>query len=388
MSKRTELYVPQIKRGLVWCVEYYIEVQGQRKRIRRSRTHDGTELNTITDLAEREIVAAKMAKDIHLNLCPPVERPEQTRFVEALQTAVALKASNKAKTNKSFAEVARWLTEFFVLRGWQSLRCGHIEFAHIQAYFDYIIIKLKVRNSTHNTRKNNLRSLFSELVQRGYLQENFVKRIADRPAADPLRRPFSEAEKAVVAAHLMQHDRALWLVYLLLGYMAIRPGEIRDLRVRNIDLRRGMIVFPGEQSKNRRDAAVTIPEQLLPHLAAYGLDQFPENYYVFGRAKGRHNKDFLPGPERVGGNTLYNRFRQLLLLLHREGKLQDIRGLSLYSLKDTLALYLIEQGVDMESAMRHFRHTSLEMFQRYVKRLGVVNEKIRALPVDIFTKKN
>lgn len=39
--------------------------------------------------------------------------------------------------------------------------------------------------------------------------------------------------------------------------------------------------------------------------------------------------------------------------------------------------------MDVESAMRHFRHTSLEMFQRYVKRLGVVNEKIRDLKVEL-----
>ena len=37
----------------------------------------------------------------------------------------------------------------------------------------------------------------------------------------------------------------------------------------------------------------------------------------------------------------------------------------------------------VESAMRHFRHTSLEMFQRYVKRLGVVKEKIWELKVEL-----
>lgn len=45
--------------------------------------------------------------------------------------------------------------------------------------------------------------------------------------------------------------------------------------------------------------------------------------------------------------------------------------------------YLLANGVDVARAMRHFRHTSLEMFQRYVKRLGVVNEKIRDLKVEL-----
>jgi hypothetical protein len=33
--------------------------------------------------------------------------------------------------------------------------------------------------------------------------------------------------------------------------------------------------------------------------------------------------------------------------------------------------------------MRHFRHRDLSVFQRYVKRLGVVNEKIRGLEIDL-----
>jgi len=383
MPAKKDLFQPVIKKGVAWYIEYYIDVKGKRKRVRRSRNSDGTDLNTITDLAEREMLAKQMVKDIYVNLSPPVSRPDQTKFLEALQLAVELKHSNKAKTNKTFAETARWLGEFFQTRGWQNLRCGQLEFEHIQAYFDYAIVKLKIRNSTHNTRKNNLRSLFSELVQRGYLEENFVKRIQDRPVADPMRRPFSQKEQQVVARYLMQHDRPLWLVYLLLGYLAIRPGEIRDLRIRNIDLKKGIVVFSGDQSKNRRNSVVTIPAQIIPHLAAFNLEQYPENYFIFGRAKGRHNRDFLPGPEKVGVNTLSNRFRQVLLRLHREGALQYIKGLSLYSLKDTLALYLLENGVDVESAMRHFRHTSLEMFQRYVKRLGVVNEKIRDLKVEL-----
>lgn len=287
MPTKKDLFQPVIKKGMAWHIEYYIDVKGKRQRVRRSRTSDGIDLNTITDLAEREMLAKQMVKEIYVNLSPPVIRPEQTRFLEALELAVELKHSNKAKTNKTFAETARWLGEFFHARGWQNLRCGQVEFEHIQAYFDYAIVKLKIRNSTHNTRKNNLRSLFSELVQRGYLEENFVKRIQDRPVADPMRRPFSQKEQQVLARYLMQHDRPLWLVYLLLGYLAIRPGEIRDLRIRNIDLKKGVVVFSGDQSKNRRNSVVTIPEQIIPHLAAFNLDQYQENYYLFGRAKGR-----------------------------------------------------------------------------------------------------
>jgi integrase len=383
MPSRNKLYEPKIKRGTAWYIEWYIEIGGEIKRVRRRTTESGVELNTITDLKEREQVALAMLKQLRLRLKPPVAALDQTSFLEALQVAVELKHSNKEKTNKTFRETARWVDEYFHERGWQYIRCDAVELGHLQAYFDHLIIKKKVRNSTHNTRKNNLRSLLTELVQRGYLKENIVKQIPDRVEGDPLRRPLAERERLVVAEYIRKHDRPLWLAYLLLGHLAIRPGEIRDLRVGNVDFRRGLVVFPGEQSKNRRTSVVTIPEKLLPELQSFGLDNYPERYYVFGKAQGRHNCQFTPGSERIGANTLSNRFRQVIKHLYREGKIHDPRGLSLYSLKDTLAIRLLDAGVDVETAMRHFRHSSLEMFQRYVKRLGVVNEKIKGLELDL-----
>jgi hypothetical protein len=56
---------------------------------------------------------------------------------------------------------------------------------------------------------------------------------------------------------------------------------------------------------------------------------------------------------------------------------------TLPGLKDTLAIGMLNVGIDVESAMRHLRQRDLTTFQRYVKRLGIVNEKIRAMPVRI-----
>ena len=199
--------------------------------------------------------------------------------------------------------------------------------------------------------------------------------------------PQSEDEKKIVAAHIFKHDKPLSLAFVLLCYLAIRPGEIRDLRVGSIDLKRGVVRFPGSESKNNKDSTVTIPVQLIPMLQALELEKYPSSYYLFGRGKGRHNSQLLPMPDQIGVNTLSGRFRTLLNLLKKEGKLSDIRGLQFYSLKDTLAIYLLDSGVDLESAMRHFRHNDLHTFQRYVKRLGMINEKIRDLDVDFdFTK--
>lgn len=372
-----------LKKGKVWYVEYYTELAGVRRRIRVCRTPDGRDMNAIADLKERAEAGQALVDYLRGRLNPAVEEPDRMVFLEALDLAVELKRSAKESTNKAFRENARWLGEFFRLNGWGQLRCFLLTQEHVQAYFDYMVVRLKVRNSTHNTRKNHLRSLMSELVRRGYLKVNFAAAVKERPKADPVRRPVSEAEKAVLFRYAFEHDRALALAMTLLGFLAIRPGELRDLKVGAIDLKRGVVSFPAAFSKNNRASVVTIPAEVLPVLASFGLDRWPATYYLFGKAKGKHNRNLLPMPERVGKNTLSWRFRQAVRTLHRSGALPDIRGVEFYSLKDTLAIYLLDNGVDVESAMRHFRHHDLSIFQRYVKRLGMVNEKIRDLPVDV-----
>lgn len=379
---RREQGSPIIRKGKTWYVEWYFTTpDGTKNRIRRSKTDTGVELNSIANIRERTAAAEKLLQQIKMKLAPVMDDPTHEPVAAALDIAVGLKRSDKEKTMKTFRETARWFCEFLDLKGWGSIRCFQLTQEMVQAYFDYIIVKRRVANSTHNTRKNNLRSLFSELVKRKYIPENYVKAIVDRPEGAPIRRPMSEREFNIYIEYVAANDRALYLCSILLGFLAIRPGEERDLRVGAIDLDSGLVRFPGSDSKNRADSTVTIPTDILQVLESFGLRKYPEGYYIFGRGKGRHNKHLLPGPERVGENTLSERFRVALGRLKKAGKIHNTKGLQLYSLKDTLALYLLNNGVDVVSAMHHFRQNSLEVFQRYVKRLGVVNQKIKALPV-------
>ena len=148
----------------------------------------------------------------------------------------------------------KFLSNYFHKQGWQYIKCKNLTFEHIQAYFDIIVMKKEIANSTHNSRKNNLRALTSALVKRNFLKENFFSQLDEKPAGDPVRRPLTEDEKAVVLAEVMK-DPCLSLAFILLGYLGIRPGEIRDLKIQHIDFDRGVIRFPGTQSKNNKMAA-------------------------------------------------------------------------------------------------------------------------------------
>lgn len=381
MPVRKKIDYPELfDKGKSWYIQWYSIVDGEKKRIRKSRW-EGIDLNSFSDPEEKKRAAAEMLHLIKMKVCPPPPVPSEELFLEALQLALAIKRSPRWRTNKGYAENVRWLSEFFQKKGWQYLKCKDLSFEYIQAYFDHMVLKLRIANSTHNSRKNNLRALTTVLVKRGYLKENFFSMIEEKRVSDPIRRPLTHSEKEVIKIEVAK-DPALTLAFILLGYLGIRPGEMRDLKVGHVNLHRGIVQFPASQSKNNRNSTVTIPDKLVPKLEAYGFDNYPKDYFLFGGGMGRHNKFLRPGPKRCGVNTLSNKFRTMVRRLKAEGKLHDLTGVQFYSLKDTLALYLLDNGVDPHSAMEHFRQNDLRVFQRYVKRLGQINEKVKSLPVD------
>ena len=369
---------PQLKEGVTWYVEWWAEVGGKRSRVRKSRTDEGIDLNAIADLNERRRVALEWISRIEKRLVMPGKEPWHSLVVNAMMEAVQLKASPKANTMRSYRCNAQWFCDFLREMGWGALTCAEMTLQHVQAYFDYLILRKKVSNTTHNTRKSHLRALFTELVQRQYLAENLVSKVKYRPEQDTIRRPLSEAEEHVIM-QAIREDQALYFAYLVQRYLGVRPGEIRNLRVGYFRLDQGMLVFPGRDSKNNRNSTVTIPDQLVPLLRQFGLERANKTHYCLGGKKGGGNG--MSGPVPMGVNTLSEKFRTVVRRLHKAGLLQDITGIQFYSLKDTLAVYMLDHNVDVESAMRHLRQRDLEVFQRYVKRLGVKNEKIQALPV-------
>lgn len=386
MAQQKEFFSPLLRKNPsgTWYIEYYIDLGGVVKRVRLTKSGDGVGINTIKNLKEREAFAKKVLEEYRRKVCRPESAPARTLVREAMDFAVGLKASLKKESNLTYQSHARWFNEYLESRGLSTLRCFELTQSLVQDYFDHMLVKRKVSNTTYNTRKNHLRGLFAELVKRGYFEVNYAASISSRPKGEVKRRAVYASEKEAIFSWAFANDPVLAYAMLLLGYCAVRPGEIRQLRVGHVDLDEGVIHIPGSISKNKRAAGVTIPEDILPALRSMGRHTFPKEYYLFG-ASGKHsNHKLMPAPKPIGENTLSNRFRAMRRALKEGGVLKnDIPLLQFYSLKDTLALYLLESGVDIDSAMRHFRHSDLSSFQRYLKRLGGVNAPVKALKIDV-----
>jgi integrase len=163
------------------------------------------------------------------------------------------------------------------------------------------------------------------------------------------------------------HDPQLALACRFEYYCGLRPGkEIRLMRIYDLDLRDGVgkVRISYETAKTNRTRNVVIPDVFLDYLLkTWKLNDYPDNYYVFG-------KNGVPAPECVGKNSLrfrFNKFREQLKL-PTENKL--------YSMKHTGAVTIAEQGVALINIRDHLGHTSVSTTEHYLRRHGFNESKI------------
>ncbi len=161
-------------------------------------------------------------------------------------------------------------------------------------------------------------------------------------------------------------DPQLWLGCAIQYYTAIRPGtEMRLIQLKNINMHLRTITVRNFLAKNARTETVDIPNQLYALLLEWNLENYDQEWYLFG-------KNGLPGPEAIGKNSLRVRFN----------KYRDQLGLSkeikFYSWKHSGAAELTVSGANMYEIQRHFRHKSVTTTEKYWrKRLGGIKGDIK-----------
>lgn len=178
------------------------------------------------------------------------------------------------------------------------------------------------------------------------------------------RKHYQQRQIKMIREHLEVHDPQLWFVCQCVYYLFIRPGsELRLLRGHHFDLDEWRVNIPPSISKNRKNDYVTIPVQFRSEVENYLYDISP-NEYIFPSIR-RGGKDFNRKDKPISANTLMSRYRKHMDTL-RFG-----REYSLYGWKNTGAIACVKAGIHPKILQLQLRHSSLEMTDRYLRRMGI-----------------
>ncbi len=154
--------------------------------------------------------------------------------------------------------------------------------------------------------------------------------------------------------HLVENDPELWLYCCFIYFCFIRPGELRMMRVGDIEFDDWKICVRGEIAKNRKTQRVVIPvkfrDKLVPMMSRSA------NEFLFYKSD---------ASKPLAVNGMLKRFRRVLTLLGFGPEYQ------LYSWKHTGAVACVRAGASLKELQIQLRHHSLEEVDKYIRQLGV-----------------
>lgn len=391
MAKKTFLAKSRLCKGARWYIDYtVIEVTtGQEFRIRKE-----FDLNEIDDLNVRQLVAERLCKCLEdfigIGLHAKAEKAANKEIGAANTKDTLLNAVSKAQvvkmdnprdnSIKSYKSIPKIFMEWVKDRNYSDMPVDKFNLALAREFMASIKDKSKSNKKKLAPRTRNnyvavMKTIWTEIIGDDDTMGNPWKKIQPAKPGEKTRRPFTDEERRIVAAHIQQTDYWLFRALLMQYYCYLRPVEICRLKFKSFDFKTGRILVESYEAKNWKRSWVTIPSIILPFFTDGIFDAFPVNYYIFGH-------DMLPGKLPTSVNTMYKRHKKILTKMHRDGLLKDISGLQWYSWKYTGISNHTHKVAPM-AAKDQARHQSLDMTMIYY-RDRAVNIEYKELNDDIF----
>jgi integrase len=239
-------------------------------------------------------------------------------------------------------------------------------------FLSHLIDEKRLSPTSRNKHLATLRTFFEDLLNKRKLTENPFSKIAKLKEFRQGKLAFKSFQVKILKDLFLEEAPQLWLFCQFQFYCFIRPGELRALKIENIDFGNCTILIPGTISKNKKSQHVVIPEAFYKVLVTdLNLHKWPDDYYVF-------SLNGFPGTEQIKRDQMNKLHARLI-----KEKGFDKRY-SLYSWKHTGNVMAAMSGINIKELQIQNRHSDLATFDIYMKSYGVhdlhqIREKFPAI---------
>ncbi len=271
----------------------------------------------------------------------------------------------RPKTYSTYQSKFRIFQEFLTI---EKIEGNHIEeFSYDDARKFNLYLKETRKLSPKSLNQYNIlmRVFFKWLIKNKHLTESAFKGIESLRVVSKKPRLYSSGHMSTVTKWAAEFDPQLLLVMRIIFNCLIRPGELRKIMIRDVNLGSGQITVPAHVAKTGKRRVVDIPNYLVDEMKKQDITNYPDNYYLIGKNGG-------PTKDMVGTNNLYNRFVRMR-------KATGIpRDFILYAFKHTGMVELKLSGADWLEIKTQVGHQSLDQVIEYMTELmGKSSEHIR-----------
>lgn len=280
--------------------------------------------------------------------------------VEVLDALHKIKASSvKSKTHRTYGYAIEKFKDWMKQENLSHLSIENLRQLHIIRFFDHLKTTGTFANKTINNMVAQLKVVFNDAVARELIIKNPLIGIKKLPEQSGKNFPFSKMQVAAIKKEMLKSDPDLWKFVKCIYHLFVRPVELMQVRIRDIDFRTNQVIIHSSVGKNKRQLPVEIPKSFIKEFKSWKIEKHPEDWFLFGYK-------LKPGPKEYHTNRVTERHTAIL----RKCKITD-KNYTLYGWKHSGNVDSYLAGVDIWDLMRQNRHHSLEQTEKYIRSMGL-----------------
>jgi integrase len=220
-------------------------------------------------------------------------------------------------------------------------------------YMDYVYSQQSVGITTYNNTVKMGRAFFNWAKERCYTNQNPFEQIKTKPKHRKTRTVIPHDVRQQITEYLDRKGNLGFNIVCRLIYTSLlRPNEIRQLKVENVDLNAKAICVPAEVAKNHKMRFSAMNQELIEMFEKMELHKYPPKYYLLGG-------DLIPAQNMAGAARYRHEWDRVHAALNLPKEMQ------MYSFRDSGIFDMLKSGIDDLSVMQHADHSTLEMTTRY-----------------------
>ncbi len=368
-----------------WYIEYYFG--GKQVRVKRG-------LNRIVNHLEKQLKADALRLSIINDLANGFNPFNQTEFLAqvkidniSLVDAIEVFKQYHEQHQSRKKTIGTYMSKLSALLAfYPGILIKDITTRHLEDF-----VRSKINDSTYSpnsvkSAKRIFGTFFSVLIKLGYAQKNpregFDKKIKSTKEIEDKHTPYTDTDMATVMNYLDANDKYAAFVCRMIFYTCIRPGEIRNIQLKDINLTNNTINLRASVRKvtNSNESQVRgIDKKFAKVIADLNIDQYPKDYYLTGSTTN------IIGEKQVGANTPYQKLMTAFEKIDKEtlrnnpdtlpGNLLSNKNYDLYGFKHSANIFRYHQNRWRTHELQKLNgHTNPSTTEVYLKKLGLFTD--------------
>lgn len=334
----------------------------QKNKLVRTRISDKEKVNELEVLKinrELEKGNAYLLSNSELVQKEKEANKQNTLAVDALE--LALENSKTRMRGKSTNSYKTHVTLFckYLNKNFEGIELRNLKAPIMEQFLNFYQKEKNWTAKTRNTYSQNISTLMNDLKRLDYIRENpFVGFATQREKKSSSNRAYNAQQRQILKEKISIENPQLWLMCQFMFYTFMRPNEIRQLKISNIELENDKIFIPALISKNGNEGRVDMPVQLRQILIDNKIFDYPSDFYIFGK-EGK--------PSKIC-HVRYAFSKKYKIIKDSLGFSDEYK---FYSWKHTGVCESYKNGVDILTISQQCRHWDIKETQTYLRSLGV-----------------